>query len=409
MSEADGRPRWALALLSLALTLLVPSVAQASPGDLDPGFGTGGIVTWDVGGSDPIVTVILFDEDADNLSIGNGNGFLATRMTPDGQPDPTFGRRGFSRTLVGTHRGGEGANDGAIQDDGKVLLGGIANVGDAEHFALVRLTPDGVPDDSFGSEGVVTTKVGRRAEIGCLALQPDGRILVAGDATIGKVEQLVVARYNTDGSLDATFGDAGVRVIELEQSYVQTGCALQPDGRFLVTGYSKHHAVFKTLRFGLHGGLDPGFGSDGIVRAEVGGFADAVTLQPDGRIIVTGHGKGFVLQRYHPDGRIDQGFGDHGVIHDHQNRGWGAGDAAVLPNGDIVAAGWGSGDIVLSEYRAAGGARHTFGTDGTVRTSIGSDTHSATVSVQEDGRIVVGGSATVGGDIVFLTARYLGA
>ena len=160
--------------------------------------------------------------------------FGVVRYTPDGTPDPGFGTGGIVKTdILG---GGDQANAVAVQPDGKIVVAGFATRnGIDSDFALVRYNADGTLDPSFGTDGIVTTDLGTRGDDArAIAIQPDGRIVVAGTPD----EDIALARYTTGGTLDATFGHGGTTITDLGSEDVANGVALTPDGHIAVAGYT---------------------------------------------------------------------------------------------------------------------------------------------------------------------------
>jgi uncharacterized delta-60 repeat protein len=185
------------------------------------------------------------------------------------------------------------------QSDGKILaVGTVFNdgfddaSGTGEDFALVRFNKDGTPDGTFGSGGAVTTDFGADDEAHSLAIQPDGKIVVAGSSN-GK---FAVARYNTDGTLDTGFGSGGKVTTDLGDGDASVyGLALSADGKIIVSG--DNDTGIALARYNADGSLDGGFGNGGTVvtGAPAGLGADAtidgnggVALTPTGRILVVG-------------------------------------------------------------------------------------------------------------------------
>ncbi|MDR2876969.1 MAG: hypothetical protein LBV36_02875, partial [Chromatiales bacterium] len=237
-----------------------------------------------------------------------------------------FGLEGIVSTDIA---GFDTAYDLAVQADGKIVVAGEA--GRAAHvFALARYLDDGTPDASFGDGGVVATDFGFDASATALALQADGRIVVAGYARAdsgGSARcHYVIARYDDSGALDERFGAGGVAVLDLGD---RGGCdhvalALQSDGRIVIAvgfmAQDARNADMIVARLATDGRLDSEFNAGGeqpgMVIADFGGddHAYAVLVQFDGRIVAAGQtrdGKtqSAALVRYLPDGQLDTGFG----------------------------------------------------------------------------------------------------
>lgn len=178
---------------------------------------------------------------------GRHGGYLAVaRVNPDGSPDTTFDGDGVVSTPVGSEFYSYAAGV-AVQADGKVVAAGYAFAGDGRYdFAVVRYNPDGALDTTFDGDGMVMTAVGERNdEARAVAIQADGKIVVAGFSESGAAsspftgpDEFALARYNTDGSLDGTFGAGGIVRTFVRESYDRAyAVAIQPgDGKLVVAG-----------------------------------------------------------------------------------------------------------------------------------------------------------------------------
>src|SRR5262245_58252437 len=201
-----------------------PQLAQAAAGDLDQTFGIGGILMTDLNHSTDIANAVAIQADGKLVVIGQtyknndytGEDFVVARYNTDGTLDSTFGRGGKVRTDFP----GLAAVPSAvvIQPDGKIVVAGGAFplFTFAGNFEIVRYTPDGRLDRSFGNGGIVTTVFEAGSYAFALALQSDGKIVAAGtvfvDFNIGDQSDtdFALARYNSNGSLDTTFGNGGL-------------------------------------------------------------------------------------------------------------------------------------------------------------------------------------------------------
>lgn len=339
-----------------------------SNGNLDPSFGSGGVVR----GPGEFGYAVAVALQADGKIIAAGNRFIATRgnrsyitiarYQPDGHLDIGFGDAG----LVTGPEGGVG--DLAIQSDGKIVVAGSSRWG----LQLIRLDTDGTPDSSFGSGGGVHTLHGSTASASAVAVQPDGKIIAAGISAPGTAPpppppppapppppppgppptpwQMTLARYNADGSLDPSFGSGGFVDTALGYSATIHALGRQPDGKLVVAGQSTDRLWGTTLvtlaRYGPDGALDPTFGSAGIVKAGLADSAYALALQPDRRIVLAGT---FGVARYRADGTPDTTFGDRGV----SSAGFPplvASAVALQQDGRIVTAGYRRGGFALNRY-----------------------------------------------------------
>jgi len=335
--------------------------------------------------------------------------------------DRSFGGDGrVTTTFVRHGRFTEDAAYGVIvQPDGKIVAAGYRNATGGQAMALVRYGPDGTLDPTFGGDGRVTTRF-NGASGSALALQPDGKLVVAGDAWFASprfVYGFALARYNTDGSLDPTFGNDGTRkVIVGDGDAFGRAIALQPDGSIVVAGWAMAGAdsVFGVARFDPEGTLDPGFGTDGIVITTFGSDAGAngVAVAPDGTIVAIGtkcldarSRSQVAVARYLPDGSPDASFDADGRTTTGFRGGGGDGrGVAIQPDGKIVVAGRPA--LALVRYQVDGSVDPTFGGDGKASVSVTGLDQGNALALQSDGKIViVGGGRTYEGD-AFVVARF---
>ena len=207
--------------------------------------------------------------------------------------------------------------------DGKI----VAAVSVASHpvFQVVRLLPDGTPDDSFGTEGVVSTPIGSAA----LADYADdvavfgSTIVAAGSADAGTGGgDFAVVRYLSNGDPDPSFGTGGIVVTPGPEDELIWATESLAGGKLLAAGYGGGPSTgleFRLARYLGNGDLDPSFGGTGVVTTQIGGYSGAVALvvQADGKAIAGGWsnrgGPGFALARYNEDGSLDSTFGDGGT------------------------------------------------------------------------------------------------
>jgi uncharacterized delta-60 repeat protein len=271
--------------------------------------------------------------------------------------DTTFDTDGKVSTNISSNTTGssykrDSALTVALQTDGKILVGGLAddNSGKFESV-LVRYNSNGSLDASFGQGGILRIHLpnGLQSELWTIAVQPtDGRIvgLVATydngqtGGTVGWTTQ--VARFNTDGSPDTSFGLNGTGMADMEPD-VAWGMALQEDGSIVVLGNTGNPQTNTALgRITSTGVVDTTFGNGGLsVVAGLSGPRSVAIRPSDGKIVVGGYaaGQGFVA-RFLPNGSIDTSFGDDGVsINLFTNSSSGFGDVTLQADGKIVAVG----------------------------------------------------------------------
>jgi len=183
----------------------------------------------------------------------------------------------------------------SLQDDGKIVVAGFNAVDGVNRFALARYNVDGSLDLTFNGTGMVTTVIGTCSAANGIAIQDDGKIVVAGSAVDG-VDRFALARYNVDGSLDLTFNGTGMVTTVIGTSSSANGMAIQDDGKVVVVGESVGgvgtQAAF--ARYNSVGSLDTSFNGTGIVILPAignGGQDEAlffVAVQDDRKIVATG-------------------------------------------------------------------------------------------------------------------------
>jgi uncharacterized delta-60 repeat protein len=340
----------AIGIAAVALLVALGAPATAAAGDLDPTFGVGGKVT--VSGLN--IYAMALQPDGKIVVAGVSlDVFGLARLNPDGSVDASFGTGGMVTTDFGAVF--EAAYAVTLLPDGRIVAAGTAGEGGrARDLALARYNPDGSLDASFDSDGRVTTSFGVEIqEAYDVLVQPDGRIVAAGFAAGGFAPGggLALARYNSDGSLDPTFGVGGTVTTDLGGFESAYDAVLQPDGNIVAVGPTGSGSTPTTdlalLRYNPDGSLDPGFGSGGRVTTDFAGGVDipsAVALQPDGRIVAAGlteaaTGDDFALARYEDNGSLDVSFGSGGRVTTDLG-GFESADAAVLqPDGKIVVGG----------------------------------------------------------------------
>jgi uncharacterized delta-60 repeat protein len=434
------RSRSAPSTTVLATSLLVvlsAHPASALPGQLDTGFGGDGRVTTDFTRGDDVAFDVAIQADGKVIAAGTANyrganaRFALARYDTNGALDATFG--GDGKVTTNFTSAWDGAFSVAIQPaDGKIVVAGEAGgTGPAEsaaaRFALARYDTAGVLDPTFGGDGKVTTNVSRGADfVFGLAIQADGKIVVTGRVG-GSGGRIALARYNADGSLDATFGGDGKVATNVTVADDRADdLAIQADGRIVVAGtanYFSNGARFALVRYEADGSRDATFSGDGIVTTHLATTFDGafgVTVQPgDGKIVAVGQAGGgdagrFGLARFNTNGSLDGTFGGDGkVITDFSTRLDYAEDIAIQADGKIVAGGairfFGPDSrFALARYELNGTLDDTFGGDGRVTTDFSAGRGGIFgVEIQPaDGKTVaVGPAGFFGGR--FGLARYL--
>ena len=327
--------------------------------------------------------------------------------------DPSFG--GDGRVVTDMNGGTDNGRSVVVQTDGRIVVSGFDST--AQDFVLVRYHADGSLDTTFDGDGKVSTDFGGNEQAQDMALQADGKIVVVGLSNASGNFDFAVARYNTDGSLDATFDGDGRASTDLNggASDQAFAVAIQGDGKIVVGGFSGS-ADFAVVRYHTNGSLDTTFSADGIVLTDFGGNDQvrALALQTDGKIVAAGFSNtptgDVAVARYHTDGTLDTAFDADGLVTTDFSGGSDQGRAVVVQDDSkIVVAGLAPGsDFALLRYHANGSLDTSFDTDGRVITNFGgtSNDQANDMVLQPDGKLVVAGLSDVTGNFDFAVARY---
>ena len=399
------------------LTILDDGGAElpAPPSGLDASFGNQGKASTTAFGGDR--SAMALQADGKIVIVGGTfTDFILARFNANGSLDTSFGVAGKVVTdMVSGQQ--EEALGVAIQGDGRIIVVGYTRPGLGFNFALARYNTDGSLDGSFGVGGKVTSGVAGLAY--AVAIQPDGRIVVAGELAITSpigtdFADFALARFNPNGSLDTTFGSAGRLTTDIGAGTNSArNIVLQPNGAIVVSGNPIGTAAgfdhTDMARYDSNGGLDATFGSGG--KLSLGGalVGEGLALQGDGRFVLVGSvnvGTGatatarFALMRLNTNASPDTSFGNAGTVStDISGRGDSAFAVAIQNDGRIVVAGRSSdqvsSDFALARYNLDGTLDTNFGNGFGIFTVdfFGSTDIAESVVLQADGKIVLGGLA----------------
>ena len=427
--------RFSKSLLILTVFLLQFAVfnsAGSVVGDLDPSFNFTGKLTTDFIMWDDVAKAVAVQSDGRIVVVGsayngNDNDFAVARYNPDGTLDTTFGTMG--KVITAFSASGDDATCVALQSDGKIVVAGIANNTPAFDFAVVRYNANGTLDTSFGVVGKVLTPLGVNfATVSGVVVQSDGKIVVVGNADNGVDDDFALVRYNANGTLDTTFNSTGNNPGKIIMGFGNgsdgiNSVALQTDGKIVVAGKATNNALgvdCVVARFDTTGTLDPTFNGTGVVITSLTtddeGF-NAVVVQGDGKIVAAGYAyngskSNFAVVRYTSLGMLDTNFNSTGMVITPVGTGEDIiSGMALQTDGKIVVAGRsfdGTGvSCAVLRYASNGSLDATFKGTGKATINLGpGDDNVGGVALQGDGKIVVAG--WVGAVPDFAVARLFG-
>ena len=327
---------------------------------------------------------------------------------------PNFLYPGAGKVTTDIGMGSNSEIHGAVlQADGKIVMTAYTSTAGDYDIAVVRYHPDYSLDTTFDGDGVVTTAFGTTRDYGIdVAMQADGKLLVAGVSGEWPSYKYALARYNTDGSLDTSFSEDGKVAIDLGASVdYGNSIAVQADGKILVGGasWAGGQSNFGLLRFNPDGSLDTSFDGDGKVSTDFDLSSDSGTstvVQVDGKIIVAGDTDAngnldFALARYQADGSLDASFGVGGKVITAIGTGNDSARGMTLQSdGKILVSGYSNSgsntDFAVIRYNTDGSLDLGFGNDGKVVIDTGSTSDDGfSVAVGADGRIWLAGASNV--------------
>jgi uncharacterized delta-60 repeat protein len=302
----------------------------------------------------------------------------------------------------------------ALQSDGKIVAGGNSIINSVQQFGLVRVNTNGTVDSTFGTNGIVNTIIGSSSEIAGIAIQTDGKIIAAGQATVSNISNIAIARYNTNGSLDTSFNTTGIVTTTIDDGAIASAIVLQPiDGKIVIAGSVIINATanFIIARYNTDGSLDTTFNSTGFATTLINTTANAtsIAIQSDNKLVVAGSSfigltgvSQFTIVRYNTDGSLDNTFGSSGIVTTTIGTTALVFDVALQADGKIVVGGTSDSDFAIARYNTDGSLDTTFSGDGIFTASLNDNNEIHAVAIQTDGKIVAGGIS----DIFFALARF---
>lgn len=406
-----------LGALVVALLSLGPLPAHAD-GEIDEAFGTDGVAVANPGlAVTSAAGVARRSSNGKLVILGNvaGGDVAVARFTASGKLDSTFGSDGVVVLDLG---GDEDAAGLALDSRGRVVVATTRTQGPTIEFALARLRTDGELDTTFNDTGRRVLDFGSSAESRAagVVVQPDDKIVVAGTRTNTSGSVFAIARLEFDGEFDTTFAGNGKRVIDFGvdngNDVTAAGVALQDDGKVLVAGTLEGSSgmQFALARVDAAGEPDDSLDGNGKVTTDFGPDAvgAAVTVGVTGRIVVAGTRQGsdddFALAVYHPDGSLDESFAGNGKRAIDFSADESASGVALQADGKIVVVGTRSGtngdDFAVARYLPDGEPDDTLDADGKRRLDLfpddGRQDVGAGVALLPNGKIVLGGTSSNG-------------
>lgn len=388
-------------------------------GSADTSFSRDGIAVAAMGPSNDTAMHSALQPDGKIIVVGGGQrGYNVARYLPDGQLDTSFSEDGLTNISLGDEFYDAMATAVALQSDGRIVIAGWIresnSANTSSRMGVIRLNIDGTLDSGFSSDGIQLSELTGYAEAHSVLVQPDGKIVIAGHAN----GYATLLRLNGDGTYDTRFSGDGVVAMATSDSYISS-IVLQPDGRILAAGFqrpSNNNGSFGSIlmmaRFNSNGSLDSTFGVKGkmIDPANLQRTADDVVLLPDGRFVVVGEysfyrqnseSSQLAVSRYNADGSVDGTFGTRIIDHvepfvlssfqTYGARTWGT---ALLrqADGKVVVVGHSDQRMIAARLNDDGSQDSSFGGDGIVDISVTGQTVRATnVILGLDGQLVVSG------------------
>lgn len=407
------------------------SSVHAAGGELDPTFDRDGRRVFLSSVSEDRGLAVAVQPNGKIVVVGDTDLFgaldvLVMRFHANGSADSTFdndGRRIYNEPGAEDH----GRAVAVQTNDGKIVAAGYSNLFGRNNALLLRFNADGRLDPTFDNDGRRLFDSGVEDRIQAVAIQPwDSRIVVAGYSKELGEEDILVMRFNADGSLDSSFHHDGRVIIDGSGDNRAQAIALQADRKIVVAGYLRGPGGndFRIIRLNANGSLDSRFAGSG--QTSISGFggddrALAVALQPIGqetKIVVAGYTNvfgthDFAVARLNANGTLDDSFNLNGrliITERGDNR---AQAVAVQADGKIILAGYtnasGDHDFAVTRLNADGGLDRPFGTNGRVVTrGFGGDDRALATAISPlGGKIITAGYTTGFGTKDVAVACYL--
>jgi uncharacterized delta-60 repeat protein len=403
-----------LIVLICSLSALYTSFVLAS-GQLDVTFGSSGLRTTPVSRQDFLKAIAI--DASDNILITGQTQTTAptifiARYTSLGTLDVTYNiggsTPGTQNLLVGTQ---SQANDIAIDSNGKALVAGFA-IQSQTNILLARFTTAGILDTTFNTTGYVTYSIGVGATLEGIGTQSTGNIIVAGSAVIDGIPNFMLARFTSTGSLDTTFGSNGITLTQVGVINIISAMAIQSNDQIVVIGTADDNLTI--ARYNADGSIDTSFGSSGIFQPNIDPSVIGydVALDSSGNIaiaasIIQSNVRQAMVIRLTSSGALDTTFNSTGYVITSIVYGAEYYGITIQSNNDIIAAGYTVGplsnELAIARYLTNGTLDVTYGTSGFTVTNFSADTFVYDVQLQSTQNAITAG-ITSG---TFFLQRYL--
>lgn len=407
----------------LLVFIFIGSIGKAQLYGLDQTFAANGLYLGDTG----VCVKIAVQQDGKIITTSgeeqNGMMTYAMRFNSDGSIDQSFGNNGYFTSPIIDY-GHNSPRLLYIQPDGKIILGSaieLAPLADNDFF-LIRLKTNGELDSSFGINGTVITSLFGDEYFSSVVVQPDNKILAYGYSS-GNERHIMVLRYQPDGTIDSSFGTNGVVQSETTSwgfHYpTPNDIKIMQDGRIVIGLKASIFALnppsgntaFSVIRLLPNGSLDTSFNHTGIAytNTNLPGliYCRAMSLQPDGKILLFGDADSLAIIRFDSSGSLDKSFGINGLKKfDTLGR---LEDGLIQPDGKIVAGVGIDNSMALYRFKPNGEFDSSFGIYGRVSTASPAPNINLLlcIGLQTDGKLLAGGAYFDGGsDGKVMLARY---
>jgi uncharacterized delta-60 repeat protein len=406
----------------------------AQDGSLDVTFGNNGTLSIDnTGGNAELLDLVATGNTFTAVgftTVDNTEVATVIQYDQNGTINSAFGNNGQVIIPLGTGNGR--ASSATVQPDGKILIAGWARFSNKEQYFVARLQTNGTLDDTFGDSGITTGSFSNSSfaedEVAAIDLLSDGKIVVAGRGYNGQNDDAFIGCFNTDGSLNTSFGTDGVVILDFANSPPSesaTALVINDQDRIIVGGrvalsFNEEDSYFVS-RLSSTGDLDNTFGTNGsliyTLASNVIAGLNALALDNQGRIITGGGAfdtdeldNNFFLTRINTNGNVDESFGNNGELIIQRNSNETIWDLEALPSGDIIAAGSTGGfpsRFAVVRINEFGFQDLSFGNNGWATTQIESGFNTIRGIVVSNNRIYAAGRSFDNDTWKMTLAKYL--